>query len=1158
MNNRQLNNREELIFYINFKLAALGQPYFTGQTTSQIDSFTNSEKFIGLTRHHIQDYQEKTRLLSDYLCPADRRIQNFIDRYLKGIDFTPSLLLPNKTFILDQEGLARELSLQPDKNEFKNEYLETYRIKQGILHNPLNDRRTTKGSFHIVEGGLPVPPDKISVPKVAFAHMLHAALNPPKNLLNLPYTSEQKQKASTFVSLYLRPVVMPNVANIINQKRMEVRYFVPGSLVSNLDFVESIFSNAGDPHLSTNDAELEFDGWTGHTGCIILAPQITLLKKKDIGLPRWDDATELQRKQGMCWKDADELYNNGLPFKLTCRDERGVVITLIGDNYFGYSKKEIKTQISYSANLYGLAEEEHAGGAVAFPRKNLGETFLGELFCKKLEKKYEFTDIKKTLGDIVDVQREGYGIDKNYQNIFYIPEFANINLYDGTIKWQYRGKEQKLSLKPDHYYIHPSGYKIHMEKHPGAPSWRLVSTYPEGVFCHKPYTVSGGGKSEISKSLLNAIIYDAFYISDKEKDFEWVDKIFNYDYSNRWKNHQERTKPSRPVLSPLRSLGSVVKLLTPSQYNTDEYNAFLESIPDQVKALVLFIKRFYRPERDGNSWREYFSVNQINGKPGHVLRYNGRKIIASYLRVGFTKEGEWNLHKLRSDFLPAAKLQMEDDITASVVFPADRFEGLNPLFENPGLKITTNCEKQFFQRPDEAIHRGYDKEAESDLSRTDIFTTNYEPLSPENAKELIDNAITFDQYTDPIKNLITEGAQAEKGSYFISPSHPRIVDGKPSKNPRYLQKRSDYEYPVDTYLAEIGIRLHRKIPFDKPVYFPVNAVLPGRRNNPPDYKAGIRPLSVYNPIHYQETPELFMDFICSLTGKSPSTTGAGSEGALTKGPFNMLVPTSDLNNTLLSHILTGYKGFSTAAGHIGPDYRFDHDISILIPELWSRLMVEMQHPDKLIEEGSLEKLEDFEYEGRKILASRLGYRITEGFLFRYAGRVFDEPRAIFNEEMIRPEKQDMFAFADGIENITEAQKKVALNYFKDGSVEAAIPPLKILLHIMAYGHYEGKDISDPELRNMFTREYVMQSDWYKDRLKMKQERDIELLKQQIKYAKEFMKESVNSQVSKDLKLRTKLKDAQARLKYLRSDDYLKELKGTIGADPLYKGGESQG
>ena len=69
---------------------------------------------------------------------------------------------------------------------------------------------------------------------------------------------------------------------------------------------------------------------------------------------------------------------------------------------------------------------------------------------------------------------------------------------------------------------------------------------------------------------------------------------------------------------------------------------------------------------------------------------------------------------------------------------------------------------------------------------------------------------------------------------------------------------------------------------DEPVYWPVDAVLMGRRNNPGEPAAGIRPLAVYNPIHYQELPELFMDLICSLTGKSPSTTGAGSEGALTK------------------------------------------------------------------------------------------------------------------------------------------------------------------------------------------------------------------------------------------------------------------------------------
>ena len=89
----------------------------------------------------------------------------------------------------------------------------------------------------------------------------------------------------------------------------------------------------------------------------------------------------------------------------------------------------------------------------------------------------------------------------------------------------------------------------------------------------------------------------------------------------------------------------------------------------------------------------------------------------------------------------------------------------------------------------------------------------------------------------------------------------------------YVQRNVFAQETPDSYLAEIGIRLHRKIKTDEPVNHPVNAVLPGRRNNPANRKAGIRPLSVYNPIHYQEIPELFMDFICSLTGKSPSTTG---------------------------------------------------------------------------------------------------------------------------------------------------------------------------------------------------------------------------------------------------------------------------------------------
>src|SRR6185436_8205322 len=125
------------------------------------------------------------------------------------------------------------------------------------------------------------------------------------------------------------------------------------------------------------------------------------------------------------------------------------------------------------------------------------------------------------------------------------------------------------------------------------------------------------------------------------------------------------------------------------------------------------------------------------------------------------------------------------------------------------------------------------------------------------------------------------------------------------------------------------------------------------RNNPPEGK--MLSLAVFNPIHYMELPELFIECICSLTGKSPSTTGAGSEGALIKGPFNCLPPILDLNDALVSFLLTGNHAFVTAAGYVGPRSRVDHDVSLLVPEILSRMTVEERDAKFLIENQYLER-----------------------------------------------------------------------------------------------------------------------------------------------------------------------------------------------------------
>jgi hypothetical protein len=346
----------------------------------------------------------------------------------------------------------------------------------------------------------------------------------------------------------------------------------------------------------------------------------------------------------------------------------------------------------------------------------------------------------------------------------------------------------------------------------------------------------------------------------------------------------------------------------------------------------------------------------------------------------------------------------------------------------------------------------------------------------------------------------------------------------------------------------MGARFLRRVPLDQPLMTPVDAVLTGRRNNPPG--KGIRPLAVFNPIHYQELPELFMDFICSVTGKSPSTTGAGSEGALTKAPFNALRTTADLNNALVSFMISGYAGFSSAAGYIGANLRVDHDISLLIPEIWSRLRENERDPAYLIEHGYLEALGDFEHHGQWVQASRLGYRITDRFVATFMGKIFDNPAVVFGEDILKPETQGMDVFVDGVNNIVEAQQQVAQAYLDDGSIEDACPPLKALLHIMATGQYEGRDAHHPDIRALFTREALLASDWYQQRLETKQQRDAALWERHCAYLQAFLAKETHQDVAERLDIAGRLQQAQDKLARIRTAGYLESLQGTIGADLL--------
>lgn len=727
-----------------------------------------------------------------------------------------------------------------------------------------------------------------------------------------------------------------------------------------------------------------------------------------------------------------------------------------------------------------------------------------------------------------------------------MPENAKFQVQSGLVSWTDEGVERELRLRANCVYVLPTGYKVRLEKPIGGGPFRLVGTRADGVLCHKPCTVSGGGKSEISKSLKPMIRPLPVFIKEYDRDLSLVDEILRKDFTSAYKNAPDAESARRPLLGPDRSLGSVIKLLTPSDDYTDEYNSWIRSLPQTIRQLVFVVKRYYRPEW-GDDWKSHFTVDRVNGYPGHELKFDDQQLVARSLRVGFEPEGgAFRVYKLRPDFNPSDKVQVEDDITASVVIPRERISG-SAGAPHPSIKLVENCEELLFQRPDDAIQRGFDEQAETDMATPDTFITNFEPLDHAQAQALVDHVTEFDRYSDPMKRLLSGFVARPEPGYVVSSAHPRMVGGKPSKNPRYLQRRPDRVQHRETYVAEVGSRLHHQIPSHESVHSVVDAVLAGRRTNPAQPEIGLPPLAVFNPVHYQELPELFMDFLSSLTGKSPSTTGFGSEGALTKGPFNALWPVVDMNNALISAILTGYAGYTSAAGHIGPRYRVDHDISMLVPEVFCRMTSQERDARYLIEHDYLERVNDFEYEGRTVLASRLGYRITSRFVDHFLGRLFETPNRVFVEDMLRPEQQDLGAFASGVDAIVETQTRVARSYFEDGSVGAACPPLKALLHVMVHGTYDGMDLGHPKLRELFTREALLSSSWYRERLVTKQQRDVALFRRRVQALETFAASGMSGLSD----LTQRLESARGQLARVTAPAYLQELDGTLGADPFH-------
>ena len=332
------------------------------------------------------------------------------------------------------------------------------------------------------------------------------------------------------------------------------------------------------------------------------------------------------------------------------------------------------------------------------------------------------------LGDRVDIQPEGYAIDRRFLGYLLRSGERRVQRSRRLREMADAGTAQthQLILRACETYVLPWGTKIRLEKQTGGTAWRLVASRADPTLCHKPCTVSGGGKSEISKSIGSIMLarphFRQRFRSRNRTGGGHPEKGF-LRLSIREARSEHRAK--RPILSPERSLGlrhqaddAFAGIHGRAQPVACDHSANRPPTAGYGEALL--------PSRIGaKTGASISAVDRINGFLGNELKFENQKLVGNYLRMGYDPNGSWRIYKLRPDFNPADKVQVEDDITASVVLPRKSLEYLDAEYHNPSVKLVKNCENLLFQRPDDAIHRGFDKEAERDHLASGHFSFEF-------------------------------------------------------------------------------------------------------------------------------------------------------------------------------------------------------------------------------------------------------------------------------------------------------------------------------------------------------------------------------------------------------------------------------------------------
>jgi len=148
----------------------------------------------------------------------------------------------------------------------------------------------------------------------------------------------------------------------------------------------------------------------------------------------------------------NELYNDGKPFKITCRTLDGVMAPSWPTTIRVQQKRD-KDADQLFCEPVRHAEEEHAGGALAFPSYRPG--LAVQVRPAIIEEGYTFDEALKTLGRFGHAVRRRLCDRQEVPEHPYVPQDVQIDLPTLSVTWTKDGKPQRIKLLPDKIYILP-------------------------------------------------------------------------------------------------------------------------------------------------------------------------------------------------------------------------------------------------------------------------------------------------------------------------------------------------------------------------------------------------------------------------------------------------------------------------------------------------------------------------------------------------------------------------------------------------------------------------------------------------------------------------------------------------------------------------------